>query len=52
VKLRRLEDQAGLGQVAVDQMRPVLDLLQPSLDHPHQFIQAGHREVGQPAAIE
>ena len=35
MKLQRFEGQAGLGQAAVDQVRPVLDLLQPSLDHPH-----------------
>lgn len=33
-------------------MRPVLDLLQSSLDHPHQLLQARHREIGQPTTIQ
>jgi hypothetical protein len=41
-----LDSQAGPGQAAVDQMRPVLDLLQLALDDPDQAVQVGSGEVG------
>src|SRR6266566_8127195 len=41
-----LDSQAGCGQAAVDQVGPVLDLLQLALDDPDQAVQVGGGEVG------
>jgi hypothetical protein len=38
--------QAGSGQAAVDQVGPVLDLLQLALDDADQAVQVGGGEVG------
>src|SRR6266852_1450092 len=40
------EFEAGSGQAAVDQVRPVLDLLQLALDDADQAVQVGGGEVG------
>jgi len=40
------DGQAGCGEAAADQVRPVLDLLQLALDDADQAVQAGGGEVG------
>ena len=42
----RFDSQAGGGQAAVDQVGPVLDLLQLAFDDADQPVQVGGREVG------
>ena len=41
-----LDCEAGRGQAAVDQVGPVLDLLQLALDDADQAVQVGGGEVG------
>ena len=41
-----LDGQAGRGEAAVDQVRPVLDLLQLAFDDADQGVQVGGSEVG------
>ena len=41
-----LDSRAGCGQAAVDQVGPVLDLLQLALDDPDQAVHVGGGEVG------
>ena len=40
------DGQAGGGEAAVDQVGPVLDLLELALDDADQVVQAGSGEVG------
>src|SRR5258708_5587597 len=46
MSLPGFDDQAGRGEAAVDQMGPVLDLLQLALDDADQAVQVGGGEVG------
>jgi hypothetical protein len=44
--LPRFDGQAGRCEAAVDQVGPILDLLQLALDDANQVVQAGSGEVG------
>ena len=46
MRLPVFDSEAGGGQAAVDQVGPVLDLLQLAFDDTDQVVQAGGGEVG------